>query len=319
MITSLTVRSITHWSTHPGSDVGHPESPDLAAGVLDSRELLPALAALPGHVVWRAHARVALALARELPDGVDIHAYAALVALAASDEPRSQQELADQVSISRTTMARVAADLVARGMVERVRNPADRRSYALTRTAAGAEAAAAWRRHVDAVQERLLTSYDDDERAALLGLLRRVVEAEIAPDTPPALLASVGFLVSKAHATLHRTFLAHLEPQGLEPRLFGALTALASTGPVAQAELARRMGVSGARVVQIVDALEERGLVARRRDPDDRRTQLLHVQPGGAGVLDRVRTTVDLDRVPPLSAAETARLVVLLRRFVTAP
>ena len=299
--------------------MGHPESPDLAAGVLDSRELLPALAALPGHVVWRAHARVALALARELPAGVDIHAYAALVALAASEEPRSQQELADQVSISRTTMARVAADLVDRGMVERVRNPADRRSYALTRTAAGAAAADEWRRHVDAVQERLLASYDDDDRATLLELLHRVVEGGIAPDTPAELRASVGFLVSKAHAALHRTFLALLEPEGLEPRLFGALTAVAATGPVAQAELARRMGVSGARVVQIVDALEDRGLVARRRDPDDRRTQLLHLQPGGADVLERARAAVDLDRLPPLTTAETARLVPLLRRFVTAP
>ena len=299
--------------------MGHPESPDLAAGVLDSRELLPALAALPGHLVWRAHARVALALAQELPDGVDIHAYAALVALAGSEEPRSQQEIADRVSISRTTMARVAADLVDRGMVERVRNPADRRSYALTRTAAGADAAAEWRSHVDAVQERLLAAYDDDERAALVALLARVVEGEIAADTPAELQASVGFLVSKAHATMHRTFLAHLEPQGLEPRLFGALTAIAAAGPVPQAELARLMGVSGARVVQIVDALEDRGLVARRRDPDDRRTQLLHLQPGGADAVEHVRAAVDLDRVPPLDAAETARLVLLLRRFVTAP
>lgn len=299
--------------------MGHPESADLAAGVLDSRELLPALGALPGHLVWRSHARVALALARELPAGVDIHAYAALVALAASDEPRSQQELADLESISRTTMARVAADLVDRGLVERVRNPADRRSYSLTRTAAGAAATDGWRRHVEAVQERLMTAYDDGEQATLTALLSRVVEGEVAPDTPAELRSSVGFLVSKAHAAMHRTFVAHLEPQGLEPRLFGALTAIAAAGPLPQAELARLMGVSGARVVQIVDALEDRDLVARHRDPDDRRTQLLHLQPGGADVLERVRADVDLDRVPPLTTAETARLVVLLRRFVTAP
>src|SRR3954469_13411770 len=47
----------------------------------DSRELLPVLAALPGHLFWRAHASVAVALGEVLPAGVDIHAYAVLLAL----------------------------------------------------------------------------------------------------------------------------------------------------------------------------------------------------------------------------------------------
>ena len=47
----------------------------------DSRVLLPELAALPGHLFWRAHARVAIALGEVLPAGVDLHAYAALLAL----------------------------------------------------------------------------------------------------------------------------------------------------------------------------------------------------------------------------------------------
>ena len=108
----------------------------------DSRELLPALAALPGHLFWRAQARVSSALAETLPPGVDIHSYAALLALAGG-ATRSQQALAETISISRTTMVKVAADLAAQGLVERVRNPDDRRSYALTRTAEGAAAAVA--------------------------------------------------------------------------------------------------------------------------------------------------------------------------------
>lgn len=301
---------------HSGRDL-------VAEGVVDSRELLPALAELLGHLAWRAHARVALALAEELPPGVDIHAYAVLLALGGTDEPRSQQELADAVSVSRTTLARVAADLADRGMVERVRNPHDRRSYALTRTAAGAEAAEEWRRHADAVQERLLAPFDDAERADLLDLLLRVVDAEIADDAPPALRGSIGFLVSRVHAAMHRDFTVSLEPLGLEPRLFGALTALstlAETAPVSQAALARLLGVSGPRVVQIVDALEARGLVERRRDPADRRTQLLHPTDAAPAVLAQARlAAVALDEsLRPLGPAETRRLVPLLQRFVTA-
>lgn len=290
-------------------------------GVVDTGELLPALAVLPGHLVWRAHARVVLALAEELPVGVDIHAYAVLLALdVPPGEARSQQELADAVSISRTTMARVAADLAAAGLVERVRNPADRRSYALTRTTAGAAAAADWHHHAEAVQQRLTAAFSGAELDDLLALLLRVVEPEIADDAPPALRRSIGFLISRVHVVMHRDFLALLEPLGLEPRLFGALTAIAATEPVAQAGLARLLGVSGARVVQLADALEERGLVERRRDPADRRTSLLQLQPGADAVLARARALAEEvnARVAPLSAAETRRLVPLLHRFVTA-
>ena len=85
----------------------------------DSRELLPALAVLPGHLFWRAHARVAVALGEVLPVGVDIHAYAALLALSGG-VTRSQQSLSQTISVSRTTMVRVAADLAAQGLVARV-------------------------------------------------------------------------------------------------------------------------------------------------------------------------------------------------------
>src|SRR4051794_8227246 len=114
--------------------------------------LTPELAVLPGHLVWRAAAKVTAALSGTLPPGVDIHAYAALLALAAG-QARSQQWLADTVAVSRTTMTKVAAQLVDQGLVERVRNEADRRSYLLTRTAEGAVAARRWRRHAEDLEE----------------------------------------------------------------------------------------------------------------------------------------------------------------------
>ena len=46
--------------------------------------------------------------------------------------------------VSGTTMTSVAETLQADGLVERIRNPADRRSYALTRTPAGRAAVRRW-------------------------------------------------------------------------------------------------------------------------------------------------------------------------------
>ena len=51
--------------------------------------------------------------------------------------PRSQQELATGLSVNRTVMVKLIDGLEARGFVERVRNPHDRRAYALHATPAG--------------------------------------------------------------------------------------------------------------------------------------------------------------------------------------
>lgn len=296
-----------------GSDLpGHPQPGG-------SRFLLPALAALPGHLLWRAHARVLLVLAERLPPEVDIHAYGTLLALA-DGAPRSQQTLAATIDISRTTMTKVAADLAHHGFVERVRNPTDRRSYALTRTPAGAQAVRRWAQHVRDVEAVLTHPYDVEEVGELRALLLEMIRPELASDVPGDLLDSLGFLLSRVHVRMHRDFLAALGPLDLEPRHFGALVALQSVGPVAQAELARLLGTSGASVVQIVDGLEARGLVERRRLPPDRRTQVLHLAPEVPDVLaGAARTAAETlgARRGPLTAAGAERLVELLVRFVT--
>ncbi len=287
----------------------------------DSRVLLPELAVLPGHLFWRAQARVSGALAEVLPAGVDIHAYAALLALSGG-VTRSQQALAETISISRTTMVRVAADLSDQGLVKRVRNPSDRRSYALTRTPEGAAAARRWRRHAEDVEDSVTAGFTLEEREELRALLLRVAEVDLSPDAPEPLRESIGFLVTRIHARMHREFAVVLEPLRIEPRDFGTLTALQATGPISQAVLARHMGVSGASMVQIVDDLESRGLVERRRLATDRRTQVLHLLPDVPEVLaeaSRLAREHVRSLLGDLSTSSGQRLVVLMQRLVTAP
>ena len=261
------------------------------------------------------------ALAEVLPAGVDIHAYAALLALSGG-VTRSQQSLSQTISVSRTTMVRVAADLSDQGLVKRVRNPDDRRSYALTRTPEGAAAARRWRRHAEDLEDSITSGFTLEEREELRGLLLRVAEVDLAPDVPEPLRESIGFLITRIHARMHREFVVALEPLRIEPRDFGTLTALEATGPVSQAELARHMGVSGASMVQIVDDLERRGLVERRRLATDRRTQVLHLRPEVPDVLAeaaRLAAAEIAAVLAALSKPQSKRLVVLLRRLVTAP
>jgi DNA-binding MarR family transcriptional regulator len=282
------------------------------------REMLPELADLSGHLIWRAQAQVTAATDSVLPENVDVHAYAVLVALG-DGVPRSQQALARTVDVSRTTVMRVASDLADRGLVERVRNPSDRRSYLLTRTPEGARTARAWRRHVQALEDAVTSGLTPRQHDDLQALLTRVVEPELAPDTPDALRASVGFLVTRLYSRMRSQLAQVLRPVGIDPPHVGILTALVASGPVTQSELARMFAVSGAHMVQLLDELEERDLVARRRLESDRRAQVIDLLPGAAERLAQARPLADAvvaDRLHELTPVQVERLLALLRRVI---
>jgi DNA-binding MarR family transcriptional regulator len=294
---------------------------NIDAATAQGRTLLPALSDLPGHLVWRARARVVAALESVLPDAVDIHAYAVLLALAGG-ATRSQRALADLVAVSGTTMMRVASSLADQGLVERVRNPEDRRSYALTRTAEGAAAARAWRRYAEDVEDSITAGFTLRDREDLRSLLLRVVEPDLAPDTPEPLRESIAFLVTRLQFRMHRDFQVALAPVGIEPPHFGILIALEETGPISQSALARHFAVSGAHMVQLIDDLEDRRLVARRQLETDRRAHVIEVLPGAARALEAAAPIAEqtvAERFAPLRATESRRLIELLRRVATAP
>lgn len=94
----------------------------------------------------------------------------------AQGQGRSQQELAEQLGTKATRLVALVDCLEARGAVERRRNPKDRRLYAVYLTQAGqqllADIGQLARRH----DEAMLTALDDDDRATLLGLLRRLAD-----------------------------------------------------------------------------------------------------------------------------------------------
>jgi DNA-binding MarR family transcriptional regulator len=110
-------------------------------------------------------------------------------------------------------------------------------------------------------------------------------------------------------------------PAGADPRDFSMLVALLTTGPIAQQRLAEKMRVNRTLVVGIVDRLERRGWVERRRDPDDRRSYRLHVTPAGEAAVAEMEPRVNeasAKMAARLSAAERTRLNELLRDLIAA-
>ena len=62
------------------------------------------------------------------------------------------------------------------------------------------------------------------------------------------------------------------------------LTLLEASGPISMSHLAEALDISVASVTGVVDRMESRGLVERRRDADDRRVILVHPAEGGRQV-----------------------------------
>jgi DNA-binding MarR family transcriptional regulator len=274
---------------------------------------------VPGHLLWRSQARVTAAVSDSLPGRSDIHAYAALLALGV-EEPQSQQGLARLTGVSGTTMTAVAETLQADGLVERVRNPGDRRSYAITRTPAGRSALHRWASQVRRLEAGLTSALSDAQVSRLQQLLTVLVGDQLDVRTPPQLRESTGFLLSRAHQRVHREFLTALGPLDIEPRHYGTLRALTVGGPMTQGDLGQLLDVSPATVVQIVDHLERRDLVARERDTVDRRAYRLRLRPGAARVVKQagaIATSVLDDRLGGPTCRDRNDLVTLLRVFVT--
>jgi DNA-binding MarR family transcriptional regulator len=135
----------------------------------------------------------------------------------------------------------------------------------------------------------------------------------------PALTRRLGYLLK--HAQLRFQSLQHpaLAPLKLDGRLLAVLVLIGEEGPALQQRLAARLGVDRTTMVALVDALETRGLVARRRDAADRRGHLVGLTAAGQKVLARgLRASDDVERryLAPLSDDDKVTFLRLLSKVV---
>ena len=118
-----------------------------------------------------------------------------------------------------------------------------------------------------------------------------------------------------------RAFETTVEPGGLRPRHLIALKLLSERGPASQQALADSLSLDPSNVVGLLNELEERKLITRRRDSADRRRHIVELSPRGKRELcdayDRLRR-IDDDLLRPLSARERVTLYDLLVRAVGA-
>jgi len=135
---------------------------------------------------------------------------------------------------------------------------------------------------------------------------------------PQDLLASSTFLLKRlGYAAKERGMKAYDE-EGLHPYHYGILLALDQGSHETQGSIADALGYDRGQLVGLLDELEERGLLERQRDPNDRRRHLVQLTADGKRTLRRLRTLareLEDDFLEPLSDAERDKLHALLLKL----
>lgn len=109
---------------------------------------------------------------------------------------------------------------------------------------------------------------------------------------PKELLASTLYLLARAGMATKTRTLDELEAAGFGMYQYSVLALLGEGDRATQRLIASELGLDRSQLVGVLDGLEEHGLIARRRDPDDRRRHTVSLTPEGKRQLVRIRAII---------------------------
>ena len=138
------------------------------------------------------------------------------------------------------------------------------------------------------------------------------------PPGDPGPSGGLAFLLSQVGAHAAIRFAERLAPLQLAPPHAGILHVLRRADGLSQQALGEKLRVFPSRLVELLDGLEERGLLERRASPTDRRRHALYLTEKGREMLrriDRVAGEHQGALCAALTGPERAQLAALLRRI----
>jgi DNA-binding MarR family transcriptional regulator len=144
------------------------------------------------------------------------------------------------------------------------------------------------------------------------------VRVKEAARPPRELVSSPSFLLKRLGWQVKDRVHDGFEAAGASPFHYTVLAVLDEGARETQATIADALGYDRSYLVGLLDELEERSLIERKRDPADRRRHLVKLAPAGKKVLARLRALhaqIDDEFFAPLSAEERATLHSLLHRL----
>src|SRR6202167_3727188 len=125
------------------------------------------------------------------------------------------------------------------------------------------------------------------------------------------LAQSSGYLLTALGQSFKEQAVARAEQAGFELYDYTLLAILDEGARATQGTIAEAMMLDPSRLVALLDSLEERGLVIRQRDPQDRRRHVVSITEAGRVALEREREVLhelEDEFFAPLDAASRATL-----------
>jgi DNA-binding MarR family transcriptional regulator len=138
------------------------------------------------------------------------------------------------------------------------------------------------------------------------------------PDDPTG---CVTFLVRHAWLSMRSALAVALEEHGLSVQQYGTLLCVREEPGLTVAEVGRVVGTTRQSANELIVGMERAGLVERRPNPQDRRTQQVHLTPGGERRLAAANPAVrkvEEELEASFSAADRASVRAWLAHMVTA-
>ncbi len=142
-----------------------------------------------------------------------------------------------------------------------------------------------------------------------------ILDKALPPGRRPS---GAAFLLAQVGAQAAHRFAQRLSETGLTPADAGLLRKIASDPGVSQQALAGHLGVMPSRMVALIDELESKGIVERRRSAEDRRNYALHLTEKGRrilGEISRIAAEHEEAFCAALNREERAQLSDLCRRI----
>ena len=126
------------------------------------------------------------------------------------------------------------------------------------------------------------------------------------------------YLLNRAGARIAEAFSKEVRPLGATLQMWRVLAALRERDGRRMGDLSETTSIEVSTLTRLVDSMEEKGLVARRRAAEDARVILLHATPAGRRLAQRIVPIAERYEMVALAgfdAREAETLKAALRRL----
>jgi DNA-binding MarR family transcriptional regulator len=128
----------------------------------------------------------------------------------------------------------------------------------------------------------------------------------------------LGYRLRRAQGAMHRDYMAAVAGLNLTQKQTATLWLINGNPGVSQVSVAAALGMDRATMMAVIDRMEDRGFVIRKRSNVDRRRQELYLTPAGQAMLRKVKARIagHEARIKALfKPAELTALLAALQKF----